>query len=147
MTKDELKRRLRGYRNIKAEIVQIKELMEEVDAKMEAPKGATMDGTPKGSCSGDPMVGIVSQRIELQKKYQTLQTSLIEQQSWIEDRIAELDTRERRLMRCYYLQGMTWEQVCVAMNYSWMQTHRLHNNALACMLSRCNDDNNDDDIE
>lgn len=136
MTKDELKRRLYGYRNIKAEIIQIQELLKEVEHKMSTPKAGTSDGMPKRSGGGDSMMRIVNQHIELQKKYQFLCDELIEQQLWIENMIAVLDSRERRLMRCYYIQGMTWEQVCVEMNYSWRQIHRLHGNALACLMAR-----------
>jgi hypothetical protein len=34
------------------------------------------------------------------------------------------------LIRLYYIDGLTWEKVCVDINYSWRQTHRLHSEAL-----------------
>jgi hypothetical protein len=33
-------------------------------------------------------------------------------------------------MRHRYLEGLTWEKVCVEMNYSWRQTHNIHARAL-----------------
>ena len=48
----------------------------------------------------------------------------------IEQAIDRLPVRERAILRRYYLQGMTWEEVCVAEHYSWRQVHRAHSAAL-----------------
>jgi hypothetical protein len=45
----------------------------------------------------------------------------------VEDMIDHLaDPTQRMIARLYYIDGLTWEQVCVAANYSWRQTHRIH---------------------
>ena len=36
-----------------------------------------------------------------------------------------LNSRERRMMRLYYIDGLTWEQVCVEMDLSWMHVSRI----------------------
>lgn len=41
------------------------------------------------------------------------------------------DARLRELLRLRYIEGMTWEQVSVSMNYSYMQVCRLHGKALS----------------
>ena len=130
MTKDELKRRLRSYQELKAESKQVAELLAEVEANMIGPKGSASDGLPRGSGGEDPMLQIVSRHIALQNKYQIIHAKLIESQLQIENMIDCLDSRERELMRYYYIKGMTWEKVCVAMNYSWRQVHNIHSEAL-----------------
>ena len=48
----------------------------------------------------------------------------------IEQAIDRLPVREQAILRRYYLQGMIWEEVCVAEHYSWRQVHRIHARAL-----------------
>lgn len=40
------------------------------------------------------------------------------------------DENEKRVLYLHYIEGMTWEQVCTEMNYSWCQVHRFHRKAL-----------------
>lgn len=40
------------------------------------------------------------------------------------------DRRIREILKYYYVDGLTWERVCVAVHYSWKQTHRLHKRGL-----------------
>jgi RNA polymerase sigma factor (sigma-70 family) len=40
------------------------------------------------------------------------------------------DDRERLLLQYRYLDGRTFEEIAVQMNYSWRQIHRLHSRAL-----------------
>ena len=40
------------------------------------------------------------------------------------------DNRERLLLQYRYLDGRTFEEIAVQMNYSWRQIHRLHSQAL-----------------
>lgn len=48
----------------------------------------------------------------------------------IEKAIEGLPAREGYLIRARYIELMTWEQICVDMNYSWKQIHRIHADAL-----------------
>ncbi|MBO5917248.1 MAG: sigma-70 family RNA polymerase sigma factor, partial [Oscillospiraceae bacterium] len=56
-------------------------------------------------------------------------------QAAIEDRIEALEPRARKLMRHRYIEGLSWEEVCVAMCYSWRQTHNIHGAALDALLA------------
>lgn len=50
----------------------------------------------------------------------------------IESRIADMpDGIEADILRKRYLELKTWEQICVDLDYSWRQTHRLHSKALS----------------
>lgn len=135
MTKEELKRQLHSYRDLKAECAQVSELLAEVEARMTAPRGSSSSGQPRGSGNGDPMLGIVAQHIYLREQYQSMQGELTAAQIRIEEMISGLEPRERRLMRHYYIEGMTWEQVCVKTGYAWRQVHRIHSVALDRLLS------------
>ena len=48
----------------------------------------------------------------------------------IEKAIEGLNPTTRMLLRYRYIEGLTWEEVCVRLSYSWRQTHRLHARAL-----------------
>lgn len=48
----------------------------------------------------------------------------------IEKAIEELPAREGYLIRARYIELMTWEQICVDMNFGWAQIHRIHADAL-----------------
>lgn len=66
----------------------------------------------------------------LLKLYQDKMDRMAEELLAIEQAIDRLPVRERAILRRYYLQGMTWEEVCVAEHYSWRQVHRIHARAL-----------------
>lgn len=40
------------------------------------------------------------------------------------------DANQRTLLIERYVNGKTWERICVDMRYSWMQVHRIHGAAL-----------------
>ena len=126
MTKQELKHKLHSYRDLLAEYEQIKNELAKVEAFMEAPRTSNLDGMPRSPGGGDPILGVVSHHIALQELYKTQLHRLAAAQAEIEKLIEGLEPGERRLMRCRYIDGMTWEEVCVRINYSWRQTHKIH---------------------
>ena len=130
MTKQELKYRLHSYRDLLAEYDQIKDELAKVEAFMEAPRTSNLDGMPRSPGGGDPILGVVSHHIALQQRYKTQLHRLATAQAEIENLIDGLEPGERRLMRCRYIDGMTWEEVCVRIGYSWRQTHNIHSRIL-----------------
>lgn len=126
MNKQELKHKLHSYRDLLAEYEQIKMELSKVEAFMEAPRTSNLDGMPRSPGGGDPILGVVSHHIALQERYKTQLHRLAAAQAEIENLIESLEPGERRLMRCRYIDGMTWEEVCVRINYSWRQTHNIH---------------------
>ena len=73
---------------------------------------------------------MVARHIELQERYEAKIAEMTKEMLLIEAAIDALDPTARMLLRYRYLDGLKWEEVCVRMNYSWMQTHRIHANAL-----------------
>lgn len=135
MTKEELKNQLHSYRYLKAEYEQISNELKKLEIFMESPRGANVDGMPRSSGTSDPLLGVVSKHITLKERYQNLLGELAAAQISIEDMIESLEPMERQLMRYRYLDGLTWEEVCVKIGYSWRQTHRMHSIILGKLLA------------
>ena len=71
-------------------------------------------------------------------KLQQLESVINERLSYLEGIRANIqnsidslvDSYERSVMTLRYLDGVKWEHLCVKLNFSWRQTHRIHSNAL-----------------
>lgn len=124
------KERLRNYVNIKREAEQIKRQMEEIEAALYYPKIQRLTSMPSAPSAGNYQEDLAIHHIELQEKYRAKLGSLAEEQLAIETAIERLEPTARMLLRYRYLDGLKWEEVCVRMNYSWKQTHRIHGEAL-----------------
>lgn len=122
-----VKHRLGEYRAIKAEQRQIQRQIDDLDG---APGGVNLDGLPRGSGTGDPTGAIVVKRDSLREAYKEKLAELLEAQRRIEAMIEGLEPVERSLLRHRYIEGLSWEGVCVEMHYSWRQTHNIHARAL-----------------
>lgn len=132
MTKDEIKKLLHSYTDMKREHAQILDALDRLEA---APRATNMDGMPRGgSGPGDPTGDLATQHLALMEKYRAQLRYLARAQATIEDLIEPLDSRARTLMRHRYIEGMSWEEVCVAIGYSWRQTHNIHSQALDRLL-------------
>lgn len=125
-----VKKRLSEYRLLKAEHAQIVEELERLEAAMTAPRASRITGMPRGGGGADQMAAKVEQHIALEEKYHALLEALAAAQLHVEEMIESLDPVERKLLRHRYVEGLSWEGVCVAMSYSWRQTHNIHARAL-----------------
>ena len=137
MTEEELKdarhrvkRRLYRYLDLKRERDQIAEELRTAEGDATSPSSPNLDGMPRASGYGDAMVGRVSEIINLRELYERKRDEISDAMLAIENAIEDLEPVERTLLRYRYIYGMKWEQVSVAMNYSWRQTHKIHARAL-----------------
>lgn len=73
---------------------------------------------------------------DLQEYYHREMKRLDDEQLAIEKAINALDYRERTVLRLYYIEGLNWEQVAVAVNYSWTAVHNIHSAALDKLLEQ-----------
>ena len=73
---------------------------------------------------------MVAQHLHLQKNYREKVEELATELMAIEAAIEMLKPTARMVLRYRCLDGLKWEEVCVKMNYSWMQIHRIHSQAL-----------------
>lgn len=128
------KERLRSYRHIRLEREKLKKSIKDLEAVIYGPQIANYGGQPRGSALPSSLVEMTMDRhIKLLKVYKRKEESLADAMLEIERIIDACDTlepRERTLIRLYYADGLTWEQVCVEMSYGWAQVHRIHSDAL-----------------
>lgn len=125
------KERLRNYQAIRRERHQLKVQLEQLEAMLYYPKIQQMTGMPfNPSKEANPTENLIIKHLELQELYKAKLDELAAEQLAIEQAIEPLDYTARALLRYRYIEGMTWEQVAVKMNYSWRQVHRLHGDAL-----------------
>lgn len=131
-----IKLKLGAYLPLEKERQQLLEEIQVLEAKRHAPGSIRMDGMPHGSSSGDAMASGLILKEELQARYARKVQEMEAVQSAIEDLIEGLSPTERKLLRHRYIKGMTWENVCVAMSYSWRQTHNIHAKALDKLIDQ-----------
>ena len=126
------KEQLREYKDLKRERDDLERKIKVLELEMYGPRAQRMDGMPRGG-SGENNVREeqMDTKAELLELYRAKEAELSQQLLAIEQAIETLDSRSRHLIRLHYIDGLTWEQVCVAMNYSWSQVHRFHRVALA----------------
>lgn len=129
MTKEELNQ----YQALKKERKQLKQIIEDLETQLYGPKVQRLTGMPGGR-SGD--AGEIKDG-KLDELEQLRQELLINREQCACAMLAIVrvirsvkDPTKRTLLRHRYINGMSWEQICVAMNYSWRQMHRLHASAL-----------------
>lgn len=121
-----IKKRLNSYRELKAEHRQLLDELRQLEALMDSPSGPNLDGMPRSPGASNPVERMVTKHLMLQDRYKEQLGHLIAAQIAIEDLIDSLEPTERRLARFRYIDGLTWDDVCDRLNYSWRQTHRIH---------------------
>ena len=125
------KTQLRAYRDIKMELTRLEGIIKTVEKCLFGPRAQQMTGMPRcGSGHSNPTEDAAIKHADLLARYQQKAAELSQALAEIEDAIEILEPRERTLIRLYYADGLTWEDVCVAMSYSWRQVHRIHSKAL-----------------
>ena len=90
-------------------------------------KAVVIDGMPKGNSANDGIGNMVAQVDKVKRMYLKKYDEALCELYKIERCIESLDNEtERLLMRKRYIQGLHWEDICVELNYSWKQIHRIH---------------------
>lgn len=131
------KERLRKYQDLKQEQAQIHEQLEKIEAALYHPKIQRLTDMPSAPSKGNALEDMTARHLELQDRYKAKLEELAAEQLAIEQAIDSLAPKARMLMRYRYIEGMTWEEVCVCMSYSWRQTHYIHARALEQLKEIC----------
>lgn len=126
----DIKKRLNSYKELTAEVSQIRDELARLEITMSSPAGPSLDGMPRSPGAGNPVERMVVKKIDLQERYWARVETLAAAQGAIEDMINGLEPVERRLARYRYIDGLGWDAICEKMNYSWRQTHRIHGRML-----------------
>lgn len=132
------KERLRNYLNLKAERAQIQALLDDMEESLCSPATPQLTGMPGASAfaSGSAQERRADATMELRALYKDKIAELAAEQLAIEEAIESLDQTARRALRHRYIEGLTWEQICVEMDYSWRQIHRIHAGALETLRAQ-----------
>lgn len=126
------KKELKEYIETKREIKIIEEKIEYLESKKTSIKSMIIDDMPKPEPEQDRLGELLGEIEELIELYNEKQSNLIKQQMKIEKCIEKLDNAlERNIMRLRYLESMKWEKICVEVNYSWENVHRIHRKILS----------------
>ena len=123
---------LRQYMAIVRETEQLETERQQI---MERLQGAVQySGMPgaKGGIS-DPVGNAAAKLAEVKTMLDEKLDQLADMRLAIESAIDGLAPEERRLMRCRYIEGKTWEQVAVELNYCIQHVWRLHGEILSRM--------------
>lgn len=127
MTKEELK----GYIETKREIKIIEEKIEYLESKKTSIKSMIIDDMPKPEPEQDRLGELLGEIEELIELYNGKQIKLMKQQIEIENCIDKLeDSVDRNILRLKYIDGYTWERICVELNYGWNGIHKRHRKIL-----------------
>ena len=128
MNKEELNK----YMETKREIEIIEDKIEYLKEKKTSIKSMVITDMPRGSNSENDRLGILLGEIEeLINIYREKELKLIKQQIQIENAIENLDDpTDRNIIRLKYIDGHTWERICVILNYSWNGIHKKHRKIL-----------------
>ena len=130
----DVKKELKEYTWIRDNIKSMEDRLYEIDMQLQS-IGSIDFESDRVISSKDPDVwtNSVHEKIELEKMINKELCESYKAMRRIESMISELPEREKLLLRLKYIDGLTWEEVCVKMNYSWRQTHRIHSEALKAL--------------
>lgn len=135
---------LRKYKNIKAEMLELQERINELVSIMTVPRIPQLTGMLGGSHSEHDKIGNAVAKAEaLRSLYYKKLGVLADLQLTIETAIEQLPADDQMLIRLYYFSGYTWEQVTVRLGMSWRSVHRRH----AAILERLAQDGTEAKIE
>ena len=129
MTNQEKKEYLKRYDTLNQEINRTLAECEEWRSKAEK-MTASYSLTPKSQSQESRLVNAVEHIIELENKMNTDIDQLIQIRNEIEKSISLLSSPLDLLMRYKYIDGLTWEEIAVKMNYSYRNICYLHGKAL-----------------
>ena len=124
--------KLGRIRDAYKECKQLREQIYEFEQMRISPRGAVygserVQSSARGDIQPDNIARLDKLLNDLNAKLQ-ISVELIAE---FEAELEKLSERERCMLRMYYVDCMTWEQVCVEMNMSWTNLHRIRRAAIA----------------
>ena len=127
MTKEDLKE----YTSIKKELTQIQFKLKELEERKSSIKSMIIsDINVQTSHNNNSIENLLIKIEECIEEYNKKEIELYNKQLEIENCINSLDATERIIARSRYIEGKTFEQIAVDLNYSWRHTVRIHGKIL-----------------
>lgn len=116
---------------------QLREMVAELENARISPRAAAYGGervqsSPKGDIQPD-----VIQRIDdLLQRYNAKLRESLEAMAEFERAAEYLTEQEREILRMYFVQGRTWEEICVEKHISYRRVMQLRSNALDALCGK-----------
>ena len=127
MTKEELKE----YTSIKKELEQIQFKLKELEERKTSIKSMIIsDMNVQTNHNNNSIEDLLIKIEECIEEYNKKEIKLYNKQLEIENCINSLEPTERIIARSRYIEGKTFEQIAVDLNYSWRHTIRIHGKIL-----------------
>ena len=93
---------------------------------------STISDMPSGGGEGDKIGGGIARLMELDEEINKKIDALVDFRKVVENKINTVGNATlRRILFLRYINGLTWENVAVVMNYGYRQVCRLHGKALS----------------
>ena len=109
---------------------QIKGKIVEFETMRTSPRAAVYGSERvQSSAKGDIQPDNIARLDDLIREYNTKLVECVELIFEFEEALKKLTEQERRIMRMYYIDCMTWEKICVETNISWTQMDRIKRRA------------------
>lgn len=126
-----IKRRLQNYKALVLEAQHLADKILEARLNMYNIKSSSdMSIIPTAPVNADKIGALVAKMQDNENMYLDMLAKLEDEKVFIENLINNLTHTEKLLMRTKYIDGETWETVCMIIGYSWKHTHRLHSQIL-----------------
>ena len=88
-----------------------------------------------GKLPGDRISNIIAKIVDLEKQINDEIDNLIDLKKEIHDAIDAVQNPDQQLvLRCRYIEFLTWEKTAECLNYSIKQIHRIHSAALQAIV-------------
>lgn len=123
--------KLKAVREAYKEREQLQQKIIEFEFHRISPRGAVYGvERVQTSAKGDMQPDTIAVVDSLLARYNTKLKACCALISEFETALEKLNARERRMLRYYYIDHMTWENVCVEMNLSWSRLHEIRKAAI-----------------
>lgn len=134
MTEKELneqkKEYLNSYKKLCGKLQSLEEQLQSLKETEQSAKIQQITDMPKG-CKKTDLSDYMVKSEELEQEIHDKRQECICKKLEIISGIVHMeDGTECEVLHKRYIEFKPWVQICVEINYSWMQTHRIHGNAL-----------------
>lgn len=121
------KSELQRYRDLLKEKADLQERILRRESAIKSAAVQVLTGMPRTEGGDSDKIGRAVTQLDSLKEIYTRKLREIEEElARIEREIERLEPIERRLVRYRYIDGLSWEKICVKLNYSWATLHRMH---------------------
>jgi len=128
---DKKKEYLKSYKKLCDKLKSLEDQLQSLREVEQSAKIMKLSDMPKAHKQTD-LSDVVVKMEAIYTKIVRIRSECLEKKLEIESRIADMPSGiEADILRKRYIEFKPWEQICVEIGYSWMQTHRLHSRALS----------------